>query len=168
MQQVVESVLKYPMETVVSRYAREEDLPLAVAVEHERELKRFLALICLNPNISYGMKGPIDKLWHTFIVHTREYREFCHRAAGRFIDHVPEAPDNDEAKAKGRAQYERFLADYQAVFNEEPPRDLWPRFITRGEGASCSSCNGCGGPGPSCGANSINECSGCSQCSAPE
>jgi hypothetical protein len=28
-----------------------------------------------------------DPGWHTFVLHTRDYREFCRRVAGRFIDH---------------------------------------------------------------------------------
>lgn len=31
----------------------------------------------------------VDPGWHTFILHTRDYREFCRHLAGRFIDHVP-------------------------------------------------------------------------------
>lgn len=31
----------------------------------------------------------VDPGWHVFILHTRNYREFCRRVAGRFIDHVP-------------------------------------------------------------------------------
>ena len=31
----------------------------------------------------------VDIGWHTFILHTKDYREFCDRIAGRFIDHVP-------------------------------------------------------------------------------
>ncbi|WP_133908801.1 glycine-rich domain-containing protein [Actinophytocola oryzae] len=31
----------------------------------------------------------VDDGWHMFVLHTRDYREFCRRIAGRFIDHVP-------------------------------------------------------------------------------
>ena len=37
----------------------------------------------------------VDIGWHTFILHTKDYREFCDRIAGRFIDHVP-TDDNDQ------------------------------------------------------------------------
>lgn len=33
-----------------------------------------------------------DLGWHAFLLFTREYAEFCHRTAGRFIHH---APDDD-------------------------------------------------------------------------
>jgi hypothetical protein len=32
----------------------------------------------------------VDIGWHTFILHTEEYAEFCRRVAGRFIHHVPD------------------------------------------------------------------------------
>lgn len=32
----------------------------------------------------------VDIGWHTFLLHTRDYAEFCDRIAGRFIHHEPE------------------------------------------------------------------------------
>jgi hypothetical protein len=32
----------------------------------------------------------VDIGWHTFILYTRDYSEFCERVAGRFIHHVPD------------------------------------------------------------------------------
>jgi len=31
----------------------------------------------------------IDDMWHTFLLFTRDYREFCRDAIGRYIDHQP-------------------------------------------------------------------------------
>ncbi|MBQ1027481.1 hypothetical protein [Micromonospora sp. C95] len=45
-----------------------------------------------------GLLGPSDLVdigWHTFILHTREYADFCQRVAGRFIHHQPE-PTSEE------------------------------------------------------------------------
>lgn len=36
----------------------------------------------------------VDIGWHTFVLHTREYAQFCARLAGRFIHHVPEHPSD--------------------------------------------------------------------------
>lgn len=47
-----------------------------------------------------GPIGPselVDIGWHTFILYTREYAEFCDRIAGRYIHHVPDDnPTGDE------------------------------------------------------------------------
>ncbi|MEF9387913.1 hypothetical protein V4890_20140 [Ralstonia solanacearum species complex bacterium KE056] len=32
-----------------------------------------------------------DDLWHAFILYTREYRDFCRRAFGKFLHHLPSA-----------------------------------------------------------------------------
>ncbi|MEH0930892.1 glycine-rich domain-containing protein [Micromonospora sp. CPCC 205558] len=37
-----------------------------------------------------GPSALVDIGWHTFILHTRDYAEFCDRIAGRFIHHEPE------------------------------------------------------------------------------
>lgn len=31
----------------------------------------------------------VDDLWHEFILHTREYRDFCRHAFGQYLDHTP-------------------------------------------------------------------------------
>ncbi|MGE8413824.1 MAG: glycine-rich domain-containing protein [Pseudomonas sp.] len=33
----------------------------------------------------------VDDLWHEFILHTREYQAFCHKAFGQFLHHTPAA-----------------------------------------------------------------------------
>lgn len=30
-----------------------------------------------------------DDLWHTFILFTKDYREFCEKSFGKIIDHEP-------------------------------------------------------------------------------
>ena len=37
-----------------------------------------------------GPSDLVDIGWHTFLLHTRDYAEFCDRIAGRFIHHEPE------------------------------------------------------------------------------
>ena len=31
----------------------------------------------------------LDQMWHTFVLFTPEYRAYCHRAFGRFLEHTP-------------------------------------------------------------------------------
>lgn len=37
-----------------------------------------------------GPSDLVDIGWHTFILHTHEYRAFCDRVAGRFVHHEPD------------------------------------------------------------------------------
>lgn len=89
----------------------------------ERELRRFLTLCALNPDVSYSTCGPIDQAWHCFILYTREYEAYCSMVAGRFMHHVP---GNPESKQVSIAAYERFFADYAHEFGEPPPEEAWP------------------------------------------
>lgn len=160
--------LEYPMQPVISRYAKDKSLPLSVAQEHERELKRFLSLCALNRDAAYGMAGPVDDLWHTFILFTKEYAAFCDSVAGMFLHHIP-----NTKPTKDTTSYEAFLSAYEQIYGEEAPRHIWPRFGSHkqsnhldceGSGCGrCSKCSNCTGVAISCKA-----CDGCGQgsCSA--
>jgi len=150
--EIIAKAMSFSIERVLKRYDDEEELSLAAAREHEQELKRFLALCAMNPETHYGMKGPIDKLWHTFIIFTRDYHLFCREVAGRYLHHEP---TDEEAKRAGDSgeSYKRFLNDYRIHFGE-PPAHLWlkllePGDLSRGDGASCGNACGCS-PGGSC------------------
>jgi hypothetical protein len=139
---VVTQVMSYDMTPIVDRYAEEHDLPSEVAAEHERELKRFLAIKALNPEKRYGMKGPVDELWHTFIIFTEDYTEFCERTYGRYLHHRP-ALDTPTIARPEDSPYRVFLADYEEAFGEEAPIHLWPRLREVGDAdAEAYMCDG--------------------------
>ena len=125
-------IMTYPMERIVERYAADHHVPLEVAKEHERELKRYLALAALNPTHEYSMTGPVDGLWHTFILFTRQYAEFCDEFAGRFLHHTPDArvddtlEESDITVRDALEWYGVFLHEYAEAFGEPPPPDVWP------------------------------------------
>jgi hypothetical protein len=82
---------------------------------------------------------PVDIGWHTFILYTREYAEFCNRVAGRFIDHVPnddpDAPSEDADPSSVRA---RTLAAIQSAGYAVDP-DLWPNKAGRCSQDDCGA-----------------------------
>ena len=61
----------------------------------------FLVACARNPESHLAPSEAVDAGWHAFILHTREYAEFCSRIAGRFIHHRPagagEARDERQA-----------------------------------------------------------------------
>ncbi len=140
--------MEFPVEHITERYASDYDLSLDVARAHERECKRFLILCALNHGESYGMRGPTDNYWHTFIMFTKEYQAFCDQVAGRFLHHVPRS-SKSPPKGKSSGGYRRMLEDYKKVFGEDPPPELWPRVGRKSSAAlelcsfnlcSCDSC----------------------------
>ena len=82
-------MLSYDLDEIVAHYAGSYGLTLETARTHERELKRYLALRALDRDGAYGMAGVADKLWHAFILFTKDYARFCSEAVGFFIHHVP-------------------------------------------------------------------------------
>lgn len=141
-QRTVAIAMAYDMTDVMQRYADQTRLPPDVLKEHEREIKRFLALSSLYPG-RYGMRGPLDELWHTFIIFTSSYARFCKRLGGGFIHHFPKVPSErvDEPKAKS-SSYMVFLQEYERFFAEPAPAHLWPRAV--GGDVMDPSCNKCG------------------------
>lgn len=141
-EKIVATAMKYDMSDVMERYAEKTRLPPDVLKEHEREIKRFLALSAANPG-RYGMRGPLDELWHTFIIFTSSYARFCQLLGGGFIHHLPETPKSKSGSGpKKHNLYANFLEDYKKVFKETPPAQLWPRRV--GGGVEDPSCDQCG------------------------
>lgn len=49
----------------------------------------FLKACADHPGRPLSPSWLVDVGWHTFLLYTRDYAEFCQRMAGRFIHHVP-------------------------------------------------------------------------------
>ncbi|GAA0606544.1 hypothetical protein GCM10010174_24420 [Kutzneria viridogrisea] len=62
------------------------------------EALAFLAACAVNTGEPLSPSNAVDLGWHTFILHTRDYAEFCDRVAGHFIHHVP---DDEPAPSDG-------------------------------------------------------------------
>jgi hypothetical protein len=81
-----------------------------------RDLKRFLSLNLLvpDPDFEFVPSFKIDLAWHEFILHTRDYTDFCDALVGRYVHHTPQ-----ETRAISRAQVsgEPFLYTKQQLQN---------------------------------------------------
>jgi hypothetical protein len=97
----------------------------------------FLGACALNPGAGLAPSEEVDMGWHTFILYTREYAEFCERVAGRFIHHTPnDETDCGEARSKTVAIDATVSAMRAAGLHVDI--DLW---LSDGE---CSQCHaGC-------------------------
>ncbi|MGK5533662.1 glycine-rich domain-containing protein [Streptomyces sp. URMC 129] len=85
--------------------------------------------------------GVVDIGWHSFILHTRDYADFCQRVAGAFVHHAPTDPAVRAATPHSSiaARRERTLdAVRRAGFSVD--EELWPAAP-----ADCTQCYcGCG------------------------
>ena len=108
-------VLAYRHPGVVRRYAKEQHASREEAEEVFQETLKWLYLCgCgLREDFACSMTPEIaklDEMWHTFLMFTRDYADFCERYFGFFLHHVPNE-DEEEAREGGaeavREQLER-------------------------------------------------------------
>lgn len=104
------------------RIAKDENLDLQVAERIMDQALGFLKL-CADSDgrESYSPSALVDIGWHTFILYTKPYADFCDRIAGRFIHH---APSDVEGVDYGTGNIARTVAALQAagIVVDEP---LW-------------------------------------------
>jgi len=57
----------------------------------EAAARQWFRIVACRPRTELSMPSTlVDDLWHEFMLHTREYAEFCDAAFGRFLHHQPE------------------------------------------------------------------------------
>ncbi|MBY0526250.1 MAG: hypothetical protein K2R98_22850 [Gemmataceae bacterium] len=97
-------VLTYRHSGVVRRYAKDHDVSLEDAAEVFQETCKWLYLCYRNatdlPEGTVCTMTPdiekLDEMWHTFLLFTRDYADFCDRYFGFFLHHVP----NEDAETR--------------------------------------------------------------------
>lgn len=125
----LDDILGYQNERVLERFVIDYGGTLADARGRFEALKQFLAVCSIKPGVKVT-SAEIDEMWHTFLLFTRHYREFCADRLGRFIEHEP----FEEAQPEYYATTREFAA---TLFGELDDR-FWPMIGK----ADCSS--GCG------------------------
>ncbi len=129
---ILTKAMHFPLDRVRERYIRDSKIDAAVALEHERELRRFLIVCALAPpGRSISMRGPIDEFWHTFLLYTHTYQRFCSEVFGRFIHHVPAEPGIRNPRE--RRGYVTFLNEYERIFGVLPSVTFWPALLATGD-----------------------------------
>lgn len=74
---------------LTARIAKAQNVGLPRAERIMDQALGFLKLCALDPEGKYSPSHTVDIGWHTFVLYTREYAEFCERVAGRFMHHSP-------------------------------------------------------------------------------
>ncbi|QKW06645.1 hypothetical protein HUT18_09755 [Streptomyces sp. NA04227] len=82
----------------------------------------------------------VDPGWHAFMLHTREYADWCQERFGRFIHHNPFPVPQLFDGARMRATVD---AIREAGFTVDP--DLWGTAADCNPPACCGDGGGCGG-----------------------
>jgi hypothetical protein len=101
----LKDVLKYKNAEVVGRFAGDFGVSHRQAQNLFTQLKKWLWLCALQAHESRGRRqsghtnmkslvlfeeaAPIDGIWHTFLLFTKDYADFCSNYLGIFVHHVP-------------------------------------------------------------------------------
>jgi hypothetical protein len=128
----LDDVLRYRHPGVVRRYAAEHRAAPEEAAELFGEMLKWLYLcargagegpdglaLAVHPEIE-----KIDWMWHTFLLFTRDYADFCERHFGFFIHHVPDDGEGDGAPADEGTVRAALEAQYALVYDVLGPRTL--------------------------------------------
>ena len=117
-----------------------------------------MALCCVNENNKYQITGAVDKFWHSFLIYTQDYQDFCNKL-GKFIHHIPanielvleadKKPETLEQLANNfEIGYNSTLNVYSLVFGTPAPSRIWPinanPFGADRDPGDTSGCGSCG------------------------
>ena len=64
--------------------------------EADFALKQYYSLAVLNPNNMHAVSASVDPYWHSHVLHTHAYADFCKRGIGYFMHHDPLDQDDPE------------------------------------------------------------------------
>ena len=84
----------------------------------------------LYPN-NVAPSGIVDLVWHAHILCTEEYREYCNRICGRYLDHHPTIMNTNFARNDNQG-YADTIRVYEELFEFTAPRKWWPRGVDIG------------------------------------
>jgi hypothetical protein len=85
----IKLALSFENPDIVTKFCEEHSIDEITGNQYFQEVKKFLYL-CANTTDRLAPSAELDKIWHTFILFTKEYRQYCQQFLGKFIDHVPE------------------------------------------------------------------------------
>lgn len=123
------TIMSYQNPKLVERYSTYTGATPDLASRAFEGMKQFLAVCAMTPGWKVTSE-PIDAMWHTFLLFTRDYATFCERNFGFFLHHEPFDVPRPELYAETKAVASQFFG----ALDDE----MWP-VKAKGD---CSS--GCG------------------------
>jgi len=122
--------------------------PFSLMVDQEldtwlTEFKKFIAILILNNGRNWRIEMVneiVDEVWHTFILFTKEYADFCNQVMGKYIHHepntdalVPTFAVTPMSPIMGRNEQEigiqNFSEDYKKYFGQLPSDRIWDKKL---------------------------------------
>lgn len=136
-------IMAYPLEKVRERLTTDGKLSTATIDTAVTEYRKFLSLVLMGNRGLAMTSKEVDEVWHTHILFTKDYADFCTAVFGRFLHHKPNVASDPITPGGG----EVFRRAYQEVFGPLP--SIWGGVTTALCKLDppicnlCSQCNGC-------------------------
>lgn len=122
-------VMSFKHDRLLERFCKDTGETRDYALTCFVALKQFMIVCALKPGYKVT-SDPIDQMWHTFLLFTKDYRAFCEEYLGKFINHEP----FEQAYPSAYVETRTFAKTYFGKLDDE----LWSLEAK----ADCSS--GCG------------------------
>ena len=106
---------------MVARIVKEHGFSEVAASAVLDEALVFMHLAANNPGSGLGPSPLVDIGWHTFILYTREYTDYCQAAFGRYLHHSPFNAEEQATIARPVADTVKFMAEHGITYDA----DLW-------------------------------------------
>jgi len=127
----LEEVMAYQHPDVVPKFRESWNVSVEEAEEYFEEMKKWLWVSAYSifekdqgkevPPLAIGHSMLLlDEMWHTFILFTMDYRKFCFKYFGFYLNHGPTPPSEKESMAKEfEADPEAFKAKIEDDFRKQ-------------------------------------------------
>ncbi len=152
----IKLALSYENADIIEKFCREYDVEPELAKEYFIEVKKFLYL-CSNTKEKLAPSAEIDKIWHTFMLFTKDYEQYCMHFLGKFIDHIQVKNDTSPPKENYLLNT---ITNYESVFGELNNKIWQVPYKDEVEEDDCYNCSSC--------SNYNSNCQHCSSCEANE
>ena len=96
----------------------------AFALKALSEYKKFVYLGVVS-DFAVTPSAIIDKVWHSHLLFTAGYRQFCDEIIEHPFDHNPELIFTEDQTEAFQQQYFQTLDLYKEEFNTQPPKAIW-------------------------------------------
>ena len=128
-------IKRYDFGFLADRFAADHPAYAARFGEYTLELGKFLQLPLLCDGPLAAMSEGVDGVWHDFIVHTPQYRDFCQEVYGGYLQHQPRSalhPVPIAAISNFYTLYPQFFGPVPEIWFENIPTQCIEQ-IARGE-----------------------------------
>lgn len=117
-----EHILTYDISHITQYFSEKNQICIEDAKVIENEMKKYLYLVAKNQE-NYGISSIVDDYWHTFILFTESYHNFCKALGSSYIHHDPIISENQ--KDSFDKSFMRFIDDYKTEFGISCPGSIW-------------------------------------------